>query len=215
MPYNDPHTAAPCLWAIRDRDGPGFDCSWTTPPAAADAMSRKGLEAALVAVHRRTCTTTPTANCGGMIGGYQKSRNRSTGDRGRRVSDTHPDAPRRPSVEPLPWTDWTEVCSTSWMGLDGTVVDALASVSTDVPNDSGLYRLWDPTTAPPLHYVGQSAHLRSRLYAHRRNRDVTLRVAYAPPPGEAFDARRCRLEVETECLGAHYLAVGVSPEAQF
>jgi len=25
MPYRDPHTAAPCLWAVRDRYGPALE----------------------------------------------------------------------------------------------------------------------------------------------------------------------------------------------
>jgi len=49
MPFRDPHTAAPCLWAIRNDDDLGFELSYTTPNRAADNQQRKGLEAALIA----------------------------------------------------------------------------------------------------------------------------------------------------------------------
>lgn len=50
MPYRDPHTAAPCLWAIRQEDGPAFSVSYTSPPNASMDRKRKGLEAALIAI---------------------------------------------------------------------------------------------------------------------------------------------------------------------
>lgn len=53
MPFRDPHTAAPCLWAIRDRDGPAFEVSTATPSFATYGQDRKGLEKALIAIVRR------------------------------------------------------------------------------------------------------------------------------------------------------------------
>ena len=70
MPFRSPHTAAPCLWAIRDADGPSLEFSATTPPVARDEQDRKGLEAALIAVHRREVGQSPTANFARIIEGY-------------------------------------------------------------------------------------------------------------------------------------------------
>ena len=54
MPYRDPHTASPCVWAIVDRYGPHLqlEVSVTTPPEAIDKQSRKAMEDALLALHR-------------------------------------------------------------------------------------------------------------------------------------------------------------------
>jgi len=71
MPFRDPHTAAPCLWAILDNDGSGFELSYTTPDRAADDQQRKGLEAGLIASYRLAAGESPPANFGRMIDGYK------------------------------------------------------------------------------------------------------------------------------------------------
>ncbi len=53
MPFRDPHTASPCLWAVRDQHGPAFEVSTVTPSLAKDDQDRKGLEEALIAIARR------------------------------------------------------------------------------------------------------------------------------------------------------------------
>ncbi len=73
MPYRDPHTAAPCLWAVRDDVGSALEVSHTTPPKAEDEQHRKGIEAALIALHRRETNRSPTANFGRIIDGYKQS----------------------------------------------------------------------------------------------------------------------------------------------
>ncbi len=67
MPYRDPHTAAPCLWAVRDDVGSALELSHTTPPKAEDEQHRKGIEAALIALHRRE-----TDRNGRVIDGYKQ-----------------------------------------------------------------------------------------------------------------------------------------------
>lgn len=71
MPYRDPHTAAPCLWAIRDNVDSALEVSHTTPSKAEDEQHRKGIEAALIALHRRKTARSPTANFGRIIDGYK------------------------------------------------------------------------------------------------------------------------------------------------
>jgi hypothetical protein len=215
MPYSDPHTAAPCLWAIHDHDGPGFEVAWTTPPETRTTRSRKGLEAALIAAHRRTLGSSPTANFGGMIDGYRKSSQRSGGDRGGRLPDGESTWRSDVGAAPLDWTDWTSPSASTWMGLDWGSPEPLADAYQQIPTAPGLYRIWDAETAPPLRYVGQSATLRDRLYRHRRNRPGDLRFSYATLPADRFDAGHRRREVETDCIGVHFLASEASPTDQF
>ena len=47
MPFRDPHTAAPTLWAIRDSYGEEFEFSYTTPEICQIKRHRKGLEDAI------------------------------------------------------------------------------------------------------------------------------------------------------------------------
>jgi hypothetical protein len=43
MPYNDPHTAAPSLWAWRDAEGIDFECSATSVSSAQDKEEARKL----------------------------------------------------------------------------------------------------------------------------------------------------------------------------
>jgi hypothetical protein len=74
----------------------------------------------------------------------------------------------------------------------------IAAVVGAVPTASGVYRLWAPTAADTLTYIGQTANLKDRLYTHRRERDDDLRVSFAQL-AEA-ELRAVRLEVETNSL---------------
>jgi hypothetical protein len=80
MPYADPHTAAPALWAMRDREGCDFEAS--VLPVAADAQIRKGLEALAVSLYRVEVGESPAANFGRISPGYRKS----TGNNARLVA---------------------------------------------------------------------------------------------------------------------------------
>lgn len=50
MPYNDPHTAAPSLWAWRDAEGLNFECSAT--PITCSDNERKAIECYLLWQYR-------------------------------------------------------------------------------------------------------------------------------------------------------------------
>ncbi|MFC6954888.1 GIY-YIG nuclease family protein [Halorubellus litoreus] len=211
MPYSDPHTASPSLWAIADRHGRGFEVSGTTTEHAADKHQRKAIEEALIARHRRDTNTNLIGNFGRMPPGYTKSRSRSTGDRGTKSPDA--DRDYTTGVDPLPWTNATDVLAPDWMGLDWSNPRPLSDVTDTVPPAPGLYRIWNPNTAPPLEYIGQSVTLKNRLTTHRRNRDPTLHFSYTPRPenNEKFQLS----QTESELIGAHWLATTHPPTDQF
>lgn len=98
------------------------------------------------------------------------------------------------------------------MGLNWTDPIPLAAVDPSMPTSNCVYRLWNQS-APPLEYLGQNSNLESRLYRHRRQRDGPLQVSYATL--SAHDAQHTREEIETELIGAHWLATDTSPADQF
>ncbi|QFU84257.1 hypothetical protein [Natronorubrum aibiense] len=99
MPFRDPHTAAPCLWTVRDQSGPGFEVSTARPPLTDDAQDRKGLEAACIALARREMGESPTANFGRIIPGYSQSSYRSDGYVGGPLEDV--EGPQWPALTGL------------------------------------------------------------------------------------------------------------------
>lgn len=213
MPYRDPHTAAPCLWAVQQEDGEKLEVSIATPTLAEDKQSRKAFEDALIAVYRRETGESPTANFGRIIDGYRQSTYRSGEERGGPLQPGETESNNEEGVGPLDWSQSEDVLSEDWMGLLWSSPRPLADADTSIPTEDGLYRIWREGEAPPLEYVGQSSNLKSRLYRHRRNRDGALLFSYSEL-GE-HDAQHKREEVETELIGVHWLAVGESPRDQF
>lgn len=213
MPYRDPHTAAPCLWAVRDASGPGLEISIATPDWAENAQRRKGLEAALIAVHRRETGASPTANFGRIIAGYKQSSYSKDEVRGGPLdyNETEPNA--EPGVGPLPWEQVNAVASLDWMGLDWSAPFQLRDRLDVSPPDTGLYRIWHDDQAPTLAYVGESSNLPRRLYNHENDFGGDALASLVPRPD--LDAQHKRLEIETELIGAHYLAHDQPPVEQF
>ncbi|WP_237560406.1 GIY-YIG nuclease family protein [Halolamina rubra] len=206
MPYRDPHTAAPCLWAVQQEDGKELEVSVTTPTLAEDKQSRKAFEDALIAVYRRERGESPTANFGRIIDGYRQSTYRSGGERGGPLEPGETESNAESGVGPLDWSRSEAILSGDWMGLSWSAPRQLAVVDTSLPTDDALYRIWREGGAPPLEYIGQSSNLKSRLYHHRRNRDEKLLYSYTEL-GE-HDAQHKREEAETELIGVHWLEAG-------
>jgi len=212
MPFSDPHTASPSLWAIADRHGPGFEISGTTPPEAKDKQQRKAIEDTLIALHRKETRTNLIGNFGRMPPGYSKSKQRSSGNRGGRNEDeTHRSF--REGIDPLQWTNSKAITEQDWMGLSWSLPRPLSDSIDGVPAAGGLYRIWHPDDVPPLEYIGESVNLSNRLTRHRRNRDESLYFSYVTRP--EFDEKFQLSQAESELLGAHWLACERSPRDQY
>jgi hypothetical protein len=213
MPYRDPHTAAPCLWAVQQEDGEKLEVSVATPTLAEDKQSRKAFEDALIAVYRRETGESPTANFGRIINGYRQSTYRSGEKRGGPLEPGETESNTDDGVGPLDWSRSGDVLSEDWMGLLWSSPRPLADADTSISTDDGLYRIWREGEASPLEYIGQSSNLKSRLYSHRRNRDEAL--LFSCSKLKEHDAQHKREEIETELIGVHWLEVGASPRDQF
>src|SRR5690349_19797491 len=75
MPYRDPHTAAPALWALGDALGGSFEASVVPVPGA--TRYRQGLEALALALYRQKYNRSPTVNFGRILRGYRLSSHNS------------------------------------------------------------------------------------------------------------------------------------------
>ncbi|PCR90312.1 hypothetical protein CP557_07035 [Natrinema ejinorense] len=212
MPYNDPHTGSPALWAIVDRHGTGFEVSVTSPPKTADSQQRHAIEDTLIAVYRRETRRNLIGNFGRMPPGYSKSKRRSKDIRGGRSDD---DTLRsfRKGIEPLSWEDPEDLTAPDWMGLSWSEPAPLSEARSQLPESAGLYRIWDPERCPPLEYIGETLNLRSRLYRHRRNRESHLLFSYAAQPDIEREFKLSQLE--TDLLGAHWMACKQAPRDQY
>jgi hypothetical protein len=215
MPYRDPHTAAPCLWAVRDSVGPALEISYTAPAKARDEQHRKGIEAALIALHRRETNRSPTANFGRIIDGYKQS-SYSYNDpayKGGRLASGEDEPNAASGVAPLDWQNWREPLARDWMNLNWSEPYQLGARLIADPPDVGVYRIWYEGQESTLAYIGESSNISSRLYNHEQTYGEDALFAYAERSD--LDASHKRAEVETDLIGAYYLVFGEAPLTQF
>lgn len=213
MPYRDPHTAAPCLWAVRDRYGPALEVSTATPSFATNDQDRKGFEEPLIAVARREMGESPTANFGRIIPGYSQSSYRNGGYVGGPLDEDETELNAEPGRGPIPWESVDDVIAPDWMGLSWSEPYRLENrLKPELP-EAGVYRIWYDGETPPLAYVGETSDFTGRLRRHEGTFGGDALFSVAAP--EEMDAKHKRTEVETDLIGAHYLTAGESPTAQF
>lgn len=212
MPYRDPHTAAPCLWAVRDRYGPALEISYTVPPAADNSQERKTIEAAFIALARRETGTSPTANFGRIIEGYKQSSYSKAGITGGPLPEGETEPNSATGHGPVPWDNSEGVTESNWMGLEWSEPYRLEQrLEPELPK-SGVYRIWYPGE-DGLAYIGETAAFTDRLRSHEKSFGGEALFSVVAPTG--MDAKHKRTEVETDLIGAHYLATQQAPAAQF
>jgi hypothetical protein len=163
MPWNDPHTAAPSLWAWKDAEGFEYECS--AAPLDASQGGRRGMESFLLYRYRQEHGESTLCNFGRFHPRYRKSTNRKESKRGGRLADDHKDNPAGGmSVPPLPVIgtpgdrDWMGL---SWSGkkpLDGENIRT-------VPSRAALYILSEGASNEII-YIGQSTDCAKRFRNH-------------------------------------------------
>ena len=216
MPFRDPHTAAPALWAIRDATGEEFEVSVFATNVA--QQMRLGIEAWAIAQHRLQHGFSPTASFGRMITGYRISSYLKGGYRGGRC--TAADQNNLPGIPPkAAWSGLpTEL---SWCGhIWSPWVPFQAGLNT---SGIGLYRI-RVQHEEDLLYIGQG-RIANRLEAHRQKPNIpghrqgelfgtskTLECSWVQCQGLAAHQL---LEWETDLIGAHLEQTGKVPAAQF
>jgi hypothetical protein len=223
MPYRDPHTVGPALWAQRQLGGEDYEAS--TCPVEGDARWRKAQECVAIALYRQEHRRSPTFNFGRMPDGYRMSsannaRLVSVGRRFRGGITDAPDSSHLPSLCPV-GSIQGDACDEDWCGHAWSPWVPLTSTNIALPNTAGLYRIRGDR---PIVYIGQGT-IADRLRQHLRSARFN-----ASPQGQALAAAQpltCswvvnenwanhqRLELENDLIAAYILATGASPVAQF
>lgn len=226
MPYRDPHTAAPALWALRESGNASFEVSIAIVDGS--APWRKALEATAIALYRQETGASPTANFGRMPRGFRISSGNNarlvaSGKRFRGGPTQTEDECHLRGVRPVGLLG-TGITSPQWCGHGWYPWRPLQDLGSLLrADDFGLYRLRS-LQSEDIVYIGEG-RIRGRLQAHaRRARDASHpqgRVLSSAGPLEGSWAlngvwrRHQRLELEVDLVGAYVLARGHAPAAQF
>ncbi|SMF70765.1 hypothetical protein SAMN02982917_3932 [Azospirillum oryzae] len=227
MPYRDPHTAAPALWAELHRTGQDYE-ALTVPLPGMGTPLRKGMEALVIAVHRQEFGFSPRMNFGRMPPGYRMSsgntrRLETVGKRYRggltsdlNQSHTSGVDPTGPLVGNVSGPDWVGLTWSGWFGLSTLSTASMSSTT-------GVYRIRRRGEAI-LTYIGQGiiakricAHLaKAKATEHRQaalfSDPAALEVSFAT---DLQWLPHQRLEIENDLIASHLLVTGKVPYAQF
>lgn len=164
MPFNDPHTVAPGLWACRIAVGMAFECS--VAEIHLDGPMRRGLEDRLLWWHRTEFGQSTLCNYGRFHPLNSRPGNRGSGRAGERLPKGQTNPAAGPSSAPLRLRG--KPGSTSWMNISWSPLRLFAdAMPGTLPTSPGLYRIIEQKTGTLL-YVGESRNLLTRLQARAR-----------------------------------------------
>jgi len=226
MPYRDPHTAAPALWALLQSEACEFEVSGL--PIEGDTAWRRGLEAVAIALHRQKFGHSPTANFGRMPTGYRMSSGNNArlvaaGTRFRGGVASELDRSHAPGIRPVDGLEGNPQSET-WCGHQWSSWQPLAAYRLALGR--GIYRIRGGGAAGGLIYIGEG-DLLARLGSHLRKarpggRSLRRQERVFSEAGEAefgyvlgeWEAHE-RLELETDLIAAHVLVLGHAPPGQF
>ena len=208
MPYNDPHTAAPSLWAWIDAENLQFEAS----AAAIDLPrpERMGLESSLLWLYRCESGKSTACNYGRFHAHYEKSRDRNSGFRGGRLPTGNMNPAGSKSIKPL--LNQSYYLEENWMGLKWHAKQELNQRNLlSIPDCKGIYILFNEE----LLYIGQSASLNKRLTAHTKKDwgNPPVYFKYYSMPDETLPHQL--KEWENDLIGAFYYQNRRVPRYQF
>lgn len=210
MPYNDPHTAGPGFWALRQEGAEGFE--YSVAVFEGSDQLRKGRESLEISRHRMNLGSSPTLNFGRMPDGWSKSSGNTAalvraGKRRRGGPDPTArrsrDAPPPASLAGSPFGD--EWLGHRWSRWSEAVDPPVGAV--------GLYRARRPGR-DTLHYIGQG-RASDRMASHRRATDrfpADTQWSWTPV---RVDVGAQALELENDLIAGHVWELGCPPTVQF
>ncbi len=207
MPWNDPHTAAPNLWAWKQDKGWKYEVSVAI--TSLTKQNRMALECFLLWKYRQEKGESTLCNHGRFHPDYTKPSNKGKNKKGSKIDEK---APRNvswgPSYSPL--LTWESYRAENWMKLAWNEFQLIAE-QHDVPVESGLYKITDPSTQKLL-YIGESKNLNDRLSKHKQ-RFHRAQFSYVETPSIIHKYQR--LEIENDLIGHYYKHNRISPRNQF
>ena len=219
MPYNDPHTAAPSLWAWRDATGMDFVCSASAIPSSGrddprlERRKREGIECYLLWQYRLENGKSTLCNFGRFHPHYVKSSSRKTGKRGGRLPEGEINPAGGPSYPPLQPKGKPQ--DNDWMNLDWSDMFSLnIHLHSNVPDSAGLYKIID-YDEESLIYIGQSMSLKKRLQQHARKKwdDRIVSFSYYMP--NQYLLPHQLKEIENDLIGDYFSRFKTVPKYQF
>jgi len=212
MPWTDPHTEAPALWAWQDAEGFEYECS--AAPLDATTNGRRGMQNYLLYQCRQECGESTLCNFGRFHPRYRKSTTRKENLRGGKLDADQKDNPAGgPSLLPLPPAG--KPGEPDWMGLTWSVRETLVAEKTlTVPAGPGVYILFD-AGSQEICSIGQSGNCAEKLSDLSRNSWDGKELQFSFQTMEKTVLPHQLKERENDLLGNYFEQYRKAPEYQF
>lgn len=209
MPYNDPHTAAPNLWAWADANGWEFESSGAA--FHSDKQKREGMEAYLLWQYRLKAGCSTQCNFGRFHEDYFKSKNKSTGFRGKKLPFGEKNPAGGLSLKPL--KEKGIPVDLNWMGLSWEEPVLMQRENlAKLKSTPCLYRIMNSGLDDVL-YIGQTKAAKNRLVSHSKKDwgdDVFYSVCYLDSEILPHQLK----ELENDLIGCYFRIFGRTPVFQ-
>lgn len=203
-PGDAPFSAAPILWSLQQRIGPGYLVSWKGI-SSGDVDEIDGVWASYLAILRNVMGKSPTANFGKTI------RISDGIDSNTEIDEFDSIREYEPSIEnPVTWENWRDVTSNNWLGLPWKSLDdreEIGGLSEPLPNKSGVYRMWEDSK-DTLDVIEATSDIGVKIRSIGRDIKHSTKVSYFTLP---ISGKPTKTAIEVDLLGAHYLAKNIAP----
>jgi len=217
IPYADPHTAAPALWAYLADGGGPIKISFAI--FEGDKQTRMSHEAVLISQLRDSVGESPLASFGRMPNGWTKSssNDKFLANSGKRHRGKRDDSQIRNSSMTSSLDRDRSPIDTNWGSLNWS------TWNTQPPPEAfnGIYKIRQSSQST-LVYIGEGivsdrlrAHLKKGLNPHHRQFEFfspNLEFSWVVTPDLVSSQRK---ELENDLIASHFLFTGLCPPAQF
>ncbi|MDP6999767.1 MAG: GIY-YIG nuclease family protein [Candidatus Poribacteria bacterium] len=162
-PWNDPHTAAPALWAWKIENNYRYEVSVFAIDL--ETRERQCVEDMLLYEYRLEAKESTLANHGRCHPKWTRPGNRKSNNMMKKIQPGNNLSwgESLPSVEEV-----GKPLDSNWLNLDWTEMNKLNKDLGYVPNESGVYRLLNTEN---IVYIGETKNLHSRLISHAKKYD--------------------------------------------
>ena len=199
-PWNDPHTAAPVLWAYHHEDSFLYEVSVALNRC--DEPERECHEDYLLYLHRLQFRHSTLANHGRPHPHWNRPSNKGSG----RPTIRKETPKQYPSLPPAVGN--IDSMARDWLGLEWSAFYHLPA--QHMPSVAGVYRIKQENK---LVYLGQSSNLKNRIRAHGKSsrfRNCDISVA-AMPHADSHQLK----EREVDLIGCYFMTYRCPPRQQY
>jgi predicted GIY-YIG superfamily endonuclease len=209
MPFRDPHTGAPCLWAWKQTHKFEYEYSFTLTKD--NELERKIIEHFFFWQYRLEYGESPLCSFGRFHKNYTISSNSKKQKRGYHLQDEQINPAGTNSHTPLFLKSSFD--DKDWMGLKWSSIKKLNTLEVkSLPNSPGVYKIF---TNNELLYIGETKNFKNRFLNHVKKNWSFSEVYFSISIQENNIQPHQLKELENDLIAGYFKQSDKAPVHQF